>query len=192
MSINIIVARYNENVKWTKQFPNVIIYNKGVELNDDYNELFLNNVGKEGHTYYTYICDNYDNLPEYTIFLQGNPFDHSPNIISNLNKYINNKELDIDFEFLSEALIVNTVSDNHRIFGKCMDIYNTWNRIFNEVVSGDKELRFGCGAQFIVSKNTILKKPREFYENIVNILGYNIDPNQGHDVERLHHNIFMG
>ena len=32
----------------------------------------------------------FDNLEDYTIFLQGNPFDHSPNIISNLNYYINN------------------------------------------------------------------------------------------------------
>lgn len=40
-----------------------------------------------------YICDNYESLAEYTIFLQGNPFDHSPNLISNLTKYINNKEL---------------------------------------------------------------------------------------------------
>lgn len=32
----IVVARYNENIEWTKQFPNVIIYNKGQKLNNDY------------------------------------------------------------------------------------------------------------------------------------------------------------
>jgi hypothetical protein len=79
----------------------VIIYNKGQKLNDEYNQVFLNNVGREGHIYYKYI---YDNLQNYTIFLQGNPFDHSPNIIVNLNKYINNDELNIDFDFLSEDI----------------------------------------------------------------------------------------
>jgi hypothetical protein len=88
MSICIVVARYNENVEWTKQFENVLICNKGHKLDNSYNEVFLNNVGREGHTYYKYICDNYDNLADYTIFLQGRPFDNLPNIIDNLYKYI--------------------------------------------------------------------------------------------------------
>lgn len=41
MSFRIIVARYNENVEWTKQFPNVIIYNKGDKLDDGYDEIFF-------------------------------------------------------------------------------------------------------------------------------------------------------
>lgn len=88
VKICIVVARYNENVSWTKQFPNVIIYNKGQPLSGDFNEVFLDNVGRECHTYYKYIYDNYHNLTDYTIFLQGNPFDHSMNIIHDINKYI--------------------------------------------------------------------------------------------------------
>ena len=128
MSFCIIVARYNENVEWTKQFPNVIIYNKGSKLDNNYNEVFLNNVGREGHTYYKYICDNYDNLAEYTIFLQGRPFDHSPNIIYNLTKYINNinnKELSIDFEFLSEQ-IYNSSLDIEVVNWQCKNIHKNW------------------------------------------------------------------
>jgi hypothetical protein len=34
MSFCIVVARYNENVTWTEQFTNVIIYNKGTKLSD--------------------------------------------------------------------------------------------------------------------------------------------------------------
>ena len=62
MTISIIVARYNENVEWTKQFPNVYIYNKGTPLGDGYNEILMTNVGREGHSYYKYICNNYENL----------------------------------------------------------------------------------------------------------------------------------
>jgi len=51
----IIVSRYNEDIKWTKKFPNVLIYNKGDKLNDEYNQIMLNNIGREGHTYYKYI-----------------------------------------------------------------------------------------------------------------------------------------
>ena len=65
----IVVARFNEDIEWTKQFPNVIIINKEEKINNDiYNEIFLYYVGREGHTYYKYICDNYDNLDDYTVF----------------------------------------------------------------------------------------------------------------------------
>jgi hypothetical protein len=190
MSKCIVVARYNEDVSWTKQFPNVLIYNKGTELNNGYNEFFLNNVGREGHTYYKYICDNYDNLSDYTIFLQGRPFDHSPNIISNIYKYIDNQELNIDFEFLSEWIIDSSLNDERSRYQHCINIHKTWEYVFGETID-DKQIIFGAGAQFIVSKNKILKHTKEFYENIVNILGYTVDPFEGYDVERFHREIFM-
>jgi hypothetical protein len=185
----IVVARYNEDLNWTKQFPNVIVYNKGDKLEDGYNEIFLKNVGREGHTYYKYICDNYDNLEDYTIFLQGRPFDHSPNIISNLNKYINNKNLEIDFEFLSEWVICSTLDLEKNRHWQCKNIHDNWNRVFSKD-SEDGRCIFGAGAQFIVSKNKILKRPKEFYENIVKMLEYAIDPLEGYDIERFHKHIF--
>jgi hypothetical protein len=188
MSFCIIVARYNENVEWTKQFSNVIIYNKGNELNNNYKEVLLNNVGREGHTYYKYICDNYDNLSDYTIFLQGRPFDHSPNIISNLTKYIN-KELIIEFEFLSEQIYNSSLDLECSTYWQCKNIHKNWERVFG-VNSVNQECIFGAGGQFIVSKNKILKNKKEFYENIVKMLEYTIDPLEGYDIERFHKYIF--
>ena len=190
MPICILVSRYMENVKWTKYFSNVIIYNKGTPLNDEYNQVFLNNVGREGHTYYKYICDNYDNLEDYIIFLQGNPFDHSPNIIYNLNKYINNKNLNIDFHFLSENLHFSSLNEESCRHPQCKDIHKTWERVFKEIPNDNQECTFGAGAQFIVSKNKILKNSKDFYENIVKILEYTINPLEGYDIERFHKYIF--
>tara|TARA_R110002074_G_scaffold16760_1_gene55789 strand:+ start:417 stop:992 length:576 start_codon:yes stop_codon:yes gene_type:complete len=190
MSICIIVARYNENVEWTKQFTNVRIYNKGTKLDNSYNEFFLNNVGREGHTYYKYICDNYENLTEYTIFLQGTPFDHSPNIISNVTKYINNKELSIDFEFLSEGIHYTSLDLERSRYRQCRNIHRDWERVFGVKIVGNPECIFGAGAQFIVSKKKILKNTKEFYENIVKMLEYDSDPAEGHVIERCHKYIF--
>jgi hypothetical protein len=191
MSFCIVVARYNENIEWTKQFPNVIIYNKGTELGNEYNEIFLNNVGREGHTYYKYICDNYENLKDYTIFLQGRPFDHSPNIISNLNKYINNKELSLDFEFLSENIHYSSLDLECTRYWQCKNIHKNWELVFGTNSNGNQECIFGAGAQFIVSKNKILKNTKEFYTNIVKMLEYTIDPLEGYDIERFHKYIFL-
>jgi len=188
-SYKIIVSRYNENIEWTKHFQNVIIYNKGQPLENGYNEFFLNNVGREGHTYYNYICDNYDNLEEYTIFLQGKPFDHSPNIVNNINKYVNNINLNIDFEFLSQEIHHSSLDLECSTYPECKTIHNSWERVFG-VNNGNHECTFGCGAQFIVSKNQILKKSKEFYENIVKMLEYTTDPSEGHHIERFHKYIF--
>jgi hypothetical protein len=189
MSFCIVVARYHENVEWTKQFPNVIIYNKGTALNNGCNEIPLNNVGREGHTYYKYICDNYENLPDHTIFLQGKPFDHSPNIIINLHKYIHNKNLNLDFEFLSEDIHNSSLNLECSRYWQCANIHKNWERVFG-VNGGDHPCIFGAGAQFIVSKRKILKNTKEFYENIVRMLEYAVDPLEGYDIERFHKYIF--
>ena len=186
MSYSIIVARYNENVEWTKPFTNVKIYNKGTQLENGYNEIRLPNVGREGHTYYKYICDNYDNLDDYTIFLQGNPFDHSPNIVSNINKYINNN-LQIDFEFLSEYIIDCNL--NGCIHHRNLPLKQVYYMLFNEH-SDNLKFAFGAGAQFIVSKRCILKKPKFFYSKIVEILQNDINPIEGFVIERFHKLIF--
>lgn len=191
MSFCIVVARYNENVEWTKQFSNVIIYNKGIPLEGEYNEIFLNNVGRESHTYYKHIYDNYENLSDYTIFLQGHPFDHSPNIISNIKKYINNTELNIDFEFLSERILSCNLSGCRYHPG--LPLKTTYEKIFN-IKKEDMNWIFGAGAHFIVSKKNILQKPKDFYLNIVKILensknlvrAHAPDPIEAWVIERLH------
>jgi hypothetical protein len=111
------------------RFTKVIIYNKGIKLiEEDYNEILMENVGREGHTYYSHIVNNYDNLDDYTIFLQGNPFDHSPNLIDNLFKYINNKELNIYFDYLSEKIVNSCLGVEHGS-PECKNLYTTLNVI---------------------------------------------------------------
>jgi len=163
MTFSIVVARYNEKIEWTKNFSNVIIYNKGENnLDCSYHQIFLDNVGREGHTYYKYICDNYDNLPDYVIFLQGRPFDHSPNIISNLHKYIDNIDsLTIDFKFLSKTIITSSLDQQRDTYSECIHIHDTWKRVFGENIEkyniAKNECIFGAGAQFIVSKKKYFK-----------------------------------
>jgi hypothetical protein len=180
--MKIVVARYNEDIKWTNQLPNVIIYNKGEPLNNkNINEIMLSNVGREGHTYHKYIYDNYDNLDDYTVFLQGYPFDHSPNLVSKLLEYINDETLDIDFAYLSVHIrrcnLTGCVSH-----GK-LPLIDVYEKIFGERKT-EMPFEFGTGAQFIVSKERIRKRPREFYRKIYELLQNNISPIEGYCIER--------
>lgn len=187
-NITIVVARYNESVEWTNPFPNVIIYNKGeTPLDSNYNERKLPNVGREGHTYYTYIYDHYENLPDFVVFLQGHPFDHYPDIINQLNTYIHTQNLNIDFEWLSNRILYTNLSGcpNH----KDIPLVETYETLFQEKKT-EMEFIFGAGGQFVVSKNRILNRPKEFYANVVELLNKEINPIEGFVIERFHHLIF--
>jgi hypothetical protein len=187
MNIDIVIARYNENIDWSNQFKNVFIYNKGKTLNR--NEIFLENVGRESHTYYKHIYDNYDNLNDYIIFLQGNPFDHSPYVITKLWSYIEkNNNLNIDFEYISEKIFDCKLSLCKHHIELQPFLFKTFNYLFDESrnITTDLTFKFGAGAQFIVSKKNILKRPKEFYLKIINLLNYNINPIEGFIIERFH------
>lgn len=185
--MKIIVARYNESIEWTKEFPNVIIYNKGEKLNID-NEIMLENVGREGHTYYTHIYDNYDNLDDFTIFLQGNPFDHSSDIINIISKIIINDNSELEFRNLSNVVVLCKLNGCRLHPGlELMDMYE---KLFDEKGDREKQFQFGFGGQFIVSKKKILSRPRDFYMKIIKLLDYDINPIEGFVIERFHRLIF--
>ena len=179
----IVVARHSEDIGWTSQLENVIIYNKGVPLpggGGNYNEILLPNVGKEGHTYYKHICDNYDNLGDNIVFVQGNPFDHSPNLVANIKSI----KSTVEFEFLSEQILeTNLLGCPHHVGIPMADVYF---KLFN-MESFDFAVRFGAGAQFVVSKEVILRRPRTFYLKIVE---KSVNPIEGFVIERLHPLIF--
>jgi hypothetical protein len=190
--VKIIVARYNENVEWTKKLKNVLIYNKGAVLDPEYRQMILPNVGREGHTYYQYIYDNYYNLEDYTIFLQGNPYDHSTKLDENIHYiYEKIKNTTIHFAYLSESILYTN-------FNGCIHLPNSglqthiryvFYKLFGKIIEEHKIL-FGAGAQFIVSRERIHSRPRELYLKIVKILENEVDPIEGHVIERLHRFIF--
>lgn len=191
-NIKIVVSRFNENITWVKNFNqnNVIIYNKGQnDINLDYNIIKLQNVGREGHTYYKFISDNYDNLPDFVIFLQGFPFDHSPNIINVINDILNNNDELDDFTYLSTCM-VNFTFEKGCGYLSIQHLNDTYEKIFNKKNTSNQIYTFGTGAQFMVSKKAILQKPKEFYEGIVKMLEYSINPIEGYGLERLHKIIF--
>ena len=184
--MKIVVSRYNEDIEWTEEFTDVVIYNKGEKLECS-TEVLLNNVGREGHSYYTYIYENYDSLPDHVIFLQGNAFDHSPNLARNLY-YLKNTwswRPHVTFAFISETIIQCNLSNNDR----SLPLADVYEKVFGKKKT-ELAFDFGAGGQFIVSKEQILKRPKQFYSNIIDLLKYDIDPIEGYVIERFHSLIF--
>jgi hypothetical protein len=74
-----VIARYEEDLSWIPKIPATayskgFIYNKGSPITSQYPNMELSplpNVGREGHTYVHHVIQNYDALPDITIFLPG-------------------------------------------------------------------------------------------------------------------------
>lgn len=151
--VEFVIAKYKEDLSWIDILEpyRFRIYNK-----DDGGD--LPNIGREAHTYLHHIIENYDKLADVTVFLQGNPLDHTshphPNyrLITDkdeLKKLIESHPFDITEPFFSGHIF--TTSDAiipcQNLFGQKVDY-----------------IRFTAGALWIVQKADILNRPRIFYE----------------------------
>ena len=182
-----MVARYNEDVNWTTLFQRVLIYNKGEPLENRYQEIRLPNVVKEGHTYYNHICENYDTLADYTIFLQGNPFDHFPTVIEHIQHFIEETPYHIQFEYICNRAYCCNLSGCK--FHQDLPLIDVYEYLFEERKQ-EMPFTFYRGAQFILSKERIRKRPKSFYEKIVQLLNKEVNPVEGYVMERFHQFVF--
>jgi hypothetical protein len=161
----IVVARYNEDIKWLLPYKDItIIYNKGDYnlLLNKFNVIYLNNVGRESHTYLYHIINNYDNLADRTIFFQGNRSDHS------------NKILDIEDYFKEDDFIgffdnynINKLRENINHFTKYKkelkkSNFNTFDWITKAIGikidnSSNNNIKVVWNANFLLSRNIFLR-----------------------------------
>jgi len=197
----IVIARYNEDINWLLPYKDItIIYNKGnyIPSLNKFQTIYLENVGRESHTYMYHIVNNYDNLADKTLFFQGNISDH--------------KMLDIEDYFKKDDFIgkfnelnINDLLKNINHYGKYKKDYINGNMKkcnltpydwINKVIGINMDnitkqsLNVVWGANFSLSKKLILSKPKEFYQNILRYIDYHQNLEEGHYLERTWYIIF--
>jgi hypothetical protein len=88
MKKELVIAAYDRDYGW-KQYINedvkITVYNKNQNTLKEGEILLTPNVGRDVHTFFNHIIENYDNLSDYTFFSQDEPFDHVNNIIALVN-----------------------------------------------------------------------------------------------------------
>jgi hypothetical protein len=168
VSIRVVVARYREDVSWTRVLPNVTIYNKGEPLSDqEYNQVFLPNVGREQHTFFWHIVKHYDELDDYTVFLQGDPFDHCRTVLERISQHLEAGAAGAGLTLLGDHILDCNV-------GGCrhhpqLPLRETYLKTFGK--SGEnQDFVFCAGSQFIAARANIRQHPREFYANILKLI----------------------
>ncbi len=158
--VEVVVAKYEEDINWTKEFKKskLFIYDKSDKDNGYIN---LPNIGREAHTYLYHIINNYDNLSDYVCFLQGNPYD---GVKGNLNKSIEEIDSYNGNDFLNLSYLLKCDLDGYPHHPGL----NVKEIIFDKYFQNSpNELYFIVGAQFIVSRNFIKMRPKQFYINLL-------------------------
>lgn len=158
--MDVVISKYKEDIKWSHNLSNlnIKIYNKSDEYNEDF--IHLKNIGREAHTYLTHIVNNYDNLSDYTCFLQGNPFDHLNVSLDKLIDVIKSNEDFIPLNVYFECNMNGLPHHNNLELDKL---------IFDEYfIEKPEKVKFVVGAQFIVSKKSIKRRKVEFYKKLLN------------------------
>lgn len=198
MTTNIVIAHYAEDLSWINdicQDVSVHVYSKGPECLPPPVKYIgkLSNVGRESHTYVHHIIENYDNLNDVTLFLQGSPFDHLP--CGGIEQLV--LEAKSHPSGLSQHARVHNVGNNSAYFG-----FNIHQHAGKQVVPFRNNLVFGewlnlvckikyqnspkwyIGACFAATRHAIRSVPLETWQEILSSLEYDVNPVTGHYMER--------
>ncbi len=205
--LQIVVARYSENLEWLKKFNCfATVYNKGETTVEG--AVVLPNIGREGHTYLTHIVRNYHDLPKYTVFLQGSPFFHmeegadSAKLTDTIQECMRKN---VPFKGLAWfRLRCDRLGRPHQMsdpaskgkwsgWGKDIPVGDVYEKLFNRTPP-EQFIASAATGLFIVRKDRILTRSLEFYKRALSII--EADPydkdNTGHAFERLWQVIFNG
>lgn len=190
MNKELVIALFNKDLSWKDKIDDdvkVVIYNKGDMFSYE-GEFILNNIGREIHTYFYHIVENYDNLSDYVYFSQDYPFDHIENYVDIVNGGLQelNDESSQSFEEYW-AFHWNTVGtmwdlpESKQFGGKVLicgsngcphspdlKLDTVWSDVFDS--EHPETYEFTPGAHFCVTRKQIHIRPKEFYQNIINLL----------------------
>ena len=190
MLIELVVARYLEDLSWLRNIPpqiQITVYDKSSGGN-------LPNVGREAHTYLHHIVSRYDSLADTTVFAQGKPFDHAFDFHKTLRELATNPSSTKLFRWLGH--IIDTDSwDGARLFAtwsknsgdERLDMRRFSRALFVDE-GGPDEYTFVLGAQFVATRELIRSRPLSFWQRALEV---SIDfPDAAHCFERSWNRVF--
>ena len=193
-SFDLVVARYQEDLAWLRRVPPAFrrwVYDKGGGTPQ---AVPLPNVGREAHTYLHHITTHYDDLASLTVFVQGKPFDHAPDLHHRLRAWDSGAETVADFRWLG-FLVDEDDATGSRLFQKWsknpeshpLDLCGFWSALFGAEPCPASFVFFG-GGQFAVTRATLHRRPRSFYEAALAVSGS--FPDAAHCFERTWNAVF--
>lgn len=193
------ISHFNGELNWIKSInkSNYVVYNKSNrELNKNINNIKIKNVGYNIYSYLNFIVDNYENLPNSIVFCKDNIF--TRHIKINTFTSLLKRDIFTSFEEKNKTLnfpISLQLSDNSfneinsswykfKYSRKYFADYNIFYKYIFKNVRKPLFLRFSPGANYIVPKNHILLRSKNFYKNLLKFISHSQYSCESHFTER--------
>jgi hypothetical protein len=199
----------NINESWIFDFTdNYLIYDRVHRFKETDKIKHQKNVGYNIYDIFDFIVNNYDNIPEITIFCKGNVIPRHCGFIKFIN-IINNQTFTSIENYIRESprfsdgcyAFVDDFDGYHECF---IEVNSTAQRfgtkyihnyqeLLNEIyedASHEYYIRFAPGANYIVPKKNILKYNKFFYEKMRDFVGWCNQPGESYIFERALFTIF--
>lgn len=193
------ISHFNGNIDWVSNINknNYIIYNKsGENLSKGINHINIENVGYNLYSYLKFIIDNYNSLPNITVFCKDNVFSRHVDLdlFRNLLKRNTFTTIEENLTCFDFPIVLKTSDSGFteinsswyknkypRLFFRDFNCFYQY--IFKNV---DKPhfIRFAPGANYIVPKDNILLRSRNFYRNLLNFIIHSQFSCESHFLER--------
>lgn len=186
-----IVSRYNQDIDWIKDYTNdVVLYDRSEKPLSS--AIIVPNIGSDIYDKFTYIIDNYDNLPDVAVYTKANLF-----------KYISKEEFDRVKDSKTFTPLLTQYHKTTRPIsfyenGMYYEINNSWympyfpSKHFLGYWDFAAEfsmpmpiyLPFAPGSNYILPKDNILKRPKSFYVKMKEYLSHDRYPAEAQILER--------
>lgn len=153
----VVVARFNEPLDWLSAVPedwSVYVYNKGgqVDVAERCRLTEVANVGREAETF----CRHNATVEpdDWTVYLQGNPFDHCPDPIGTAVAFV---EAGNSTGWLGESYETSWNAAPHTLVE--LGAAATWSMLFPGL-SMPWGFTFPAGAQMVVRRDRVQARPK--------------------------------
>lgn len=183
-----VISRYNHDISWLADYTNdVVIYDRSE--NPVPNAIIVPNIGSDIYDKFTYIIENYDNLPEVAVYTKANIF-----------KYITKEEFD---KVKDKKTFTPLLTQHHKTYmpvcyykdGMYYEINNyfylnahpaKYAEEIKEIFKMNKREynAFSPGSNYILPKENILKHPKALYEKLRSYLDWAVYPGDAQLLER--------
>ena len=178
-------------------------YSQDVNLRINEKEFVTKNYGHSLINFLTFIIDNYDLLPEKTIFVKNN-------ILSrHTTKEFLLKAVDNDFytpiyddptfpklskngHYLSPGYFMER-NTSWYVWESTHKYFTSFNSMLDFIFVNPRHPQyciFAPGGCYVVTRNQILNYPKSFYQALVKIINYGFFPSEAWILERMLHTIF--
>ncbi len=195
------ISYFDGDLSWVEQIcaKNYLIYAKGpLPADAPHDTIELPNVGYNIYSYLTYIIDHYDSLPEVIVFCKNNVFDRhvSRELFESLCLRKVFTPIEEPKRWDRIAFPASVISSD----GGYLELNNSWyiteydRRYFHnfdayygfvfEAASRPDYLRFAPGANYIVPRDHILLRSKNFYINMREFVAHSQYSCESHFVER--------